>query len=280
VAARVTSSRSIRVAMLALFLLPSAAGCHLHEGTVRARAASDFGCNESEIEVEEIPGSTYRATGCGQSNEYTCTMGRGLFGPEEVCVSDNSHPRSTGDAPSRAAPPAPPSPPPAAALGEPPSGAGGFTFGSGEDDTRHTCEQAGHTYGAGAAGSASCDGVAADVGAPARAGLTYCGGKLCAVSLKVDLAAGETIARALAHWKAALVERYGDATRSQVNVPSACNEDVTPCLLDRSGTIRFDWHWKSLQRISLSPQVDEAKKAWVSISYTAAEAARARAPGL
>jgi hypothetical protein len=270
-----TSFRSIPVAALALSLLLSASGCTGYASTVRARAASDFGCSESEITVDDIPGSTYRATGCGQTNEYTCMMGHG----DVVCVRDNAQTR--GDAPSPAAQPAAPSSArPAATLGEPPSGAGGFTFGSGEDDARHACEQAGHVYGAASAGSASCDGVASDIGSPARAGLTYCGGKLCTVSLRIDLGSGENLARALMRWKAALVERYGDATGSQVNVPNGCEQDVTPCLLDRSGAIRFDWKWKSLQRISLSPQVDDAKKAWVTISYTAPEATRAKAPGL
>jgi hypothetical protein len=60
--------KSYAVGLLAgLFML---SGCQPNaSGVVRARFASDFGCTEGDVQVEPVPGSTYRATGCGQSNE-------------------------------------------------------------------------------------------------------------------------------------------------------------------------------------------------------------------
>jgi hypothetical protein len=253
---------------------PAFLGCEFEaSGTVRARAASDFGCSDSEIEVERVPGSSYRATGCGQTNLYTCEPGRG---GDPVCVSDNANPRSTREEPRASAPPGPPASP----LRDPSSGAGGFVFGASEDDARRTCEQAGHAYSADAAGHGSCAGLAAEVGGPARAGLTYCAGKLCAVSLKVARAPQEDVARTLARWKAAVSEKYGDATASHSNVPDECRDDLTFCLIHRSASVRFDWQWRSGQRITLSPQVDDSQTAWVNISYMAPEAVQSRTSGL
>jgi hypothetical protein len=242
------------------------------ERTVRYRAASDFGCGTSEVQVEQLGASTYVATGCGQSDQYTCG-GRWVHGEGHVleCARDIASSASPGIAPS----PAPP-----LALLEPPSGAGGFAFGASEDEERRVCEHAGHAYASQGDGRASCDGVATGVGAPARATLGYCAGKVCAVSLQVDLAPNENLSRALVRWKSALVERYGGPSASLASVPAQCVDDVTPCLLDRSGNIRFDWRWGSRQLISLGAEIDEAQHPSVSVAYVAPPASATRAPGL
>ncbi len=100
-----------------------------------------------------------------------------------------------------------------------PSAAGGFSFGSSEEDTRQICLQAGHVYATGAAGLATCDGTAADVGGPARATFTYCDGELCGVSLDVGLAPAEDPSRSLLRWKNALVDKYGSPSDSDENIP-------------------------------------------------------------
>ncbi|HEY3357742.1 MAG TPA: hypothetical protein VGQ83_31100 [Polyangia bacterium] len=61
---------SAAVAVTGFFLL---SGCATMAGTVQARAAVDFGCNESAVQVAELPGNAFRATGCGQEASYSCT---------------------------------------------------------------------------------------------------------------------------------------------------------------------------------------------------------------
>lgn len=271
--ARLTG-RTVAALLFAPVLL---AGCNRLEGAVRARAASDFSCDESEVEVEEVSGTTYRASGCGKSNEYTCSPQSAAVGiGATLCVSDNANPSVAGGGvpavPTPVAPAAPQFVP-----GDPPSGAGGFALGASEADTRRACEQAGHGYQVTASPHGTCDGLVAEVGAPARAELTFCAGTLCAVALVVDPVGGESLPRALAHWKAAVSEKYGPPTNADLKIPSSCNDDVTPCLVDGTGAIRYRWQWPSRQLIVVSPQFDAARHPHVRLSY---ELGAAKSPGL
>lgn len=248
-------------------LLLAAAGCESAAITsVRTHAANDFQCNESELRVEQLEGRTYRAQGCGQSDQYTCFDEPASRGYATVCNRNIGPTRWRSDAP-RAAP-----------LLEPPSGAGGFAFGATEDETRGVCQQAGHVYAPG--DPASCDGVVAAVGAPARAALRYCAGKLCSVSLQVELPQNEDVAHGLARWRDTLASKYGGPSASQTDIPDQCLADVTPCLLDRTGTIRFDWHWRSHQSIALLPRVHDAQRRSVELDYAAGETTPGPTPGL
>jgi hypothetical protein len=246
--------------------LPALVGCARE--SIRSRAASDFGCGSRHVTVEPVGDSEYRATGCGQSATYFYVdKYHPVVGP--LARSDDDTART-----------APQAPPASAPLLEPPLGAGGFFFGASEQDARRACEDAGHTYAPQSEDRAACDGVAADVGAPARARLTYCGGKVCAVSLIIPVAEDEDVSRALVRWKEALVKHYGGPTASHSDVPDSCLNDVTPCLLDRTGTIRFDWRWGSRQGITLAPRVDAARRASVSIAYVASTTTVDGTPGL
>jgi hypothetical protein len=48
-------------------------GCITIEGTVKDRMSVDTGCAPDAIAVTPLPGSAYRATGCGQVATYVCT---------------------------------------------------------------------------------------------------------------------------------------------------------------------------------------------------------------
>ena len=76
---------AVAVSLLLAGLLSTAAGCSPAEDDVRARAASDFGCASTKIRVEQLGASTYLATGCGQSDQYTCTMRESYEARERVC---------------------------------------------------------------------------------------------------------------------------------------------------------------------------------------------------
>lgn len=65
-------------------------------GTVRTRAANEFGCPRGDVRVEGIGGGAWRASGCGQSAIYVC---------EGVCIrqSASGSPPSSGVAPAAVA---------------------------------------------------------------------------------------------------------------------------------------------------------------------------------
>jgi hypothetical protein len=251
--------------LLALVALAMAAGGCTMEDRVRLRAATDLGCDAAAVHVEDRGGGRYVASGCSESATYYGVQSRygAVIGPVE-----------TPKAEIVVAPPPP-------QLLESPSAAGGFAFGASEDDTRRACLQAGHVYTRDAAGFAMCDGVAADVGAPARATFTYCAGKLCRVSLDVGIAPTEDPSRALVRWKTALVDKYGNPSGSHEDIPGRCSHNVTPCLLDNSGSISLYWQWASQESITLSTEVDDRARPLLNISYVAAPAmAKVVAPGL
>jgi hypothetical protein len=79
-------------------------------------------------------------------------------------------------------------------------------------------------------------------------------------------------------WRAALVERYGRPSE-HVDMPDACLDHVTPCLLDGTGKVRFDWQWRSREQITLAPQIDDARRASIVVRY-AAPMAGGQAPAL
>jgi hypothetical protein len=252
-----------------IFLTPAlgalaiaASGCTTE--ILRSRAASDLQCDRQAVQVDEEGYGRYVAHGCGDSATYFVTDRHGtVIGPIES-------PKAEAEVA--------PAPPP---LRESPSAAGGFSFGASEDDTRRACLQAGHVYAKDAAGLATCDGTAADVGGPARASFGYCEGRLCRVSLDVGLAPAEDPSRALVRWRNALAEKYGSPSDSHEDIPSQCRHDVTPCLLDKSGSISFDWEWASQQRITLSTEVDDGARPLLNISYAAAPSnTKVTAPGL
>jgi hypothetical protein len=163
---------------------------------------------------------------------------------------------------------------------DPPTGAGGFAFGSEEADVKAMCEKAQHAYSAASDTPARCDGVAADVGATASAGLTYCGGRLCEVSLRVEVVANADLVRALARWRAKLVELYGKPTASQATIPARCDgSDLRPCVRDGTANVHVDWRWPGRQSITLTPR-GEAETTWIAIDYASAELAKSRTSGL
>jgi hypothetical protein len=242
-------------------LAVSATGCTTE--IIRSRAASDLQC-DTQVQVSDEGYGRYVAQGCGDSATYYTTGHPGtIIGP-----LDRPQPQVVVG-------------PPVPRLRESPSAAGGFAFGASEETTRRACLQAGHAYRHDATGPATCDGTLADVGAPAQATFTYCGGKLCRVALDVDIAPGEDPSRALVRWKTALAEKYGDPSDSHSNIPGQCVHDVTPCLRDKSGSISFDWQWASQERITLSTEVDDGARPWLNISYVAPPPqAKVVAPGL
>ncbi len=70
-------------------------GCVTAKDVAKARAASDFECREDQIQISEIGGTSYRATGCDKSQVYDCSgssLGAnarcGTGATEYVCVPE------------------------------------------------------------------------------------------------------------------------------------------------------------------------------------------------
>ena len=72
-----------------LFVVGSS-GCVDAEDVARTRAANDFGCAESAVEITNIGGTSYRAHGCGKSAVYNCGGSTAVRGAttDYVCVPE------------------------------------------------------------------------------------------------------------------------------------------------------------------------------------------------
>src|SRR5262245_32622435 len=55
-----------------LLLAPFTSGCGGKAGAARARAAGDFHCDQKELEVETLGGSSFRVNNCGETATYAC----------------------------------------------------------------------------------------------------------------------------------------------------------------------------------------------------------------
>ena len=69
--------------ILSLFVV----GCASGGGTVKDRAAFDLDCPKDKIEVTNIGGTSYGASGCGKKATYTCNGTWGTFGV--TCLKDS-----------------------------------------------------------------------------------------------------------------------------------------------------------------------------------------------
>jgi hypothetical protein len=60
---------------------------HADADTAKARAANEFSCPSSDLEVQKISDHTFRIAGCGSLATYTCTEnGRG--GADWSCMKE------------------------------------------------------------------------------------------------------------------------------------------------------------------------------------------------
>lgn len=259
-------------------LLAATSGCSSAEDGVRVQAASDIGCPQHEVAVERLGEATYLATGCGvalhcESRPYLATSGRYRWRVRQACSPIRSEARTSAP---------PPAAPKAKLLPDPPTGAAGFLLGASEDDVRRACEQAHNEYTpADGESRASCSGLAAQLGAPGRAHLVYCGAgperTLCELDVQIAVAPAESLTQSLTQWRDTLVERYGRPSE-HADMPDACLDHVTPCLLDGTGRVSFDWQWRSREQITLFPQVDDARRASIVVRYSVPPTAGSLAP--
>jgi hypothetical protein len=65
--------RTIQVVLAAAFL----SSCVTPSDIVRQRASLERHCPEDSIQVTALPGSAYRADGCGRSETFVCIVDKG-----------------------------------------------------------------------------------------------------------------------------------------------------------------------------------------------------------
>jgi hypothetical protein len=234
-----------------------------------AVTSGQVGCAPADItitdEADDLGTRTWTAE-C-QGKTYYCSMhGGGRAGTSQVSCKENTSDSASAaqGAPSASQADAPKTEPPETA----PAGAGGFAFGATEEEAKRICEAAGHRYTSMSPGRGACDGVAADVGLPAKAQFEYCREKACGVALVLPLRDGESLAQAVIHWKSKLSEKYGTPTSATGSIPSDCQDDLSSCLADGRATVDIVWKWPSGQLIVLDV-TKGGNPAMLRISYRA-----------
>lgn len=233
-------------AALGLTAIVLAGGCITHEGVLRTRVASQFGCSEDTVDVRPLGGNSYQA-GCGdESSTYVCVgpNGTACGSPAAVtCVLESSRggdsaaaqtpaPRAEAATPDR----------PTVPRHEPrPQEVAEFEFGSTRADAAVVCERGGGTMGEstdqGPFRVSECSRVPvtiANVAGPVH--LAFCDGALCAIRLTIDGGDGSdaswlTAVRALGR---AIGTRYGPLRAA--DMPSGCDAEIRAGSLARVRT--------------------------------------------
>jgi hypothetical protein len=85
----------MRTVFVLVFILGASVGCPPPAtalNTTRARAAHDFSCKESDVEVTSIAGDSVEAKGCGQSRVYDCVKSTPF---KYTCVPEGNDPKKS-----------------------------------------------------------------------------------------------------------------------------------------------------------------------------------------
>jgi hypothetical protein len=247
----------------------------------RARAASDFGCDENQIDVTALGGTSYSAEGCGSSRVYDCAIGDiGRYGywKDFVCVPETPSPSSTpADAKKTAAGPASSTDAPKGIDVTAPTGAAGFTFGSTVDATKAACEEK-FAWTAFAADTFECGGTPKTIGPAARSVLKFCGEGLCKAVFLVRPASAES-----SEWlhqfvalKGTLVGKYGEPVEDRA-VPSSCTGDILACVRDGLAHVKYSWTFRDGTYIVLVLGAAPGPEPVIRLTYGRAEGAQAPA---
>ncbi|APR83936.1 Hypothetical protein A7982_09285 [Minicystis rosea] len=137
---------------------------------------------------------------------------------------------------------------------EAPKGAGGFSFGIDSQAAAKLCTDAGHAWDEPEKERFRCSGTAVDIGYKATSRLRFCGGKLCAVTLNVDLA-DEEKARWVTRYRSiqgAIVHKYGQTTARADEIAPECTSQLPVCLDRGNASMESKWHWAGGQSIRLA----------------------------
>jgi hypothetical protein len=160
----------------------------------------------------------------------------------------------------------PPAAPPTAAAA--PEGVAGFRFGTDEARVREACESNQHHFAV-VEQTATCSGMAANLGVPGRAGMVFCDGKLCEIEVTLETDA-ENYGRVLAKLRKQLTSRYGAAAQASVRSED-CRGGLKSCVFDF-------WRWPSGHRVVLTMGLLDAKNALL-LTYSTPQRSDTSSPG-
>ena len=136
---------------------------------------------------------------------------------------------------------------------QPPSGAGGFTFGDSAVDAAGRCRSGGHTWTPSTGGYAQCSSAPVDTGLGGEVAIRFCDERVCALGLIATPPerTSRSWADAYARVRTTLQTKYGPPTARVISVPVECRKDVLPCFDEGRAYLQLTWKWASGQRVVL-----------------------------
>lgn len=90
----------IALVTLSVVAVTCAAGCLFGQGAspqtvVQTRASNEFSCPKDKVQLQELGGTSYKATGCGTTATYTC-MGGNVGNPYDAMCTREGNVTPTG----------------------------------------------------------------------------------------------------------------------------------------------------------------------------------------
>lgn len=136
-----------------------------------------------------------------------------------------------------------------------PEGAGGFKFTMTAQEAERACTTPGYTW-ARNDDQATCSSTIVNVGAPARAVLSLCGGKVCAVRVLVREEAQKLLGRYDELYRT-IHGKYGQPAIQRLPVPAACAADLAACVSSGQAPQGAEWRWADRHTIRMRLIADE-----------------------
>ncbi|MGC4087215.1 MAG: hypothetical protein QM756_04785 [Polyangiaceae bacterium] len=133
---------------------------------------------------------------------------------------------------------------------EPPTGIGGFRFGSDAAAAQAKCEAAGAEWKqSSTADHFTCSSLPISVGTPVEPVIRFCEGQLCAIKLHFEPTDG--FLRSFNHLSDTITKKYGIATAQNASIPSACQTEAQfrACVARGAARAYRVWRWDDGERI-------------------------------
>ncbi len=235
---------------LAYAVAASVLGCSGNGGggSLAAKSAPYVGCKGYEITTSDGVrlGDVLTWTATCQGREYRCSHTR----HDTTECTDTS----SGGGAASLLPPEDDTPKIAATV--PPTGAGGFDFGSEIGAASRLCTAAGKAWKELSADRYECSAPPADVGFAAIAGVEACEGKVCGVRIIAEAGApgaSQLVAR-YTQARAAFAQKYGGvyASASKGMDGPCLGDELGACFEAGRASASTTWTWPSGQTLQLS----------------------------
>jgi hypothetical protein len=139
------------------------------------------------------------------------------------------------------------------AIGKPPDGAAGFTFGADADAAEKRCTGAGHTWKALPDNRFSCSGAPIDIGFDAAIAVELRDGGVSAIAIDAvtEESSGQELVELFAKLKTWIASRYG-SDYAQFTEPFNCTLDRGTCLVKGLLQTSATWTWQGGHSVELS----------------------------